>query len=170
MDTVNITFDSDSINSDLQSDIESDADEFNEYDDVDSFPSDLEVCDLKYRYIDLGKGLPKEVLLASVKCQRTERLQKALGGYFEGWLPGDVENWIHSNKLCAVFTSRTEDGIPTDEDMDVFLKNLAKLPSSEQKRVDDDYDDYDAGNEWKYHMSGGDYENNPDTWNSYWDC
>ena len=131
----------------------------------------MEVCELKYRYVDLGEGSPEDVLRTPITFQRTEKLEESLGNHFDGWLPGDVERWIHSSQLCATFTSRTEDGIPTDEDMDVFLKNVAQLPSAELKRVHYDTD-YDVGNEWRYHMSGGDYGNDPDSdamWNSYWE-
>ncbi len=37
----------------------------------------------------------------------------------------------------------------------------------------EDYDDNGGRNEWKHHLSGGDYGNEPDQdamWSSYWDC
>ena len=143
-----------------------------EFYDSDRYPSTMEVCELKYRYIDLGEGLTEEVLRVAVMCQRKEQVKAALGNHFKGWYTGKIESWMHSSELCATFVSRTEDGIPTDEDMDMFLSKVAQLPSAELKEAYHDTD-LDGGDEWKYHMSGGDYGNDPDgdaMWNSYWDC
>ena len=96
----------------------------NEFYDSDRYQSTMEVCDLNYRYIDLGEGPTEEVVLrVAVMCQRTEQVEAALllGDHFKGWYTSKIESWMHSSESCATFVSRTEEGIPTDEDMDMFV-------------------------------------------------
>jgi hypothetical protein len=95
--------------------------------------------------------------------------------HFSHWLPNELENWMHTSKECRAFvtTSTTDAGFPTKEEMAEFVSMVSQLPAEKLQRVPDSDEDQGCGNEWKYHLSGGEYGDDPDTdamWDSYWDC
>jgi hypothetical protein len=121
-------------------------------------------------WIEFGKGSCARVVACLGKSRRAKALEAALNGATD-MLPGDLERVLHSHPACQKYI--TNGGEQTTQD---FLKELSiqlggSLKSLLNEAAWDSDDDHD-GSDWKYHMSGDDYGNDPDRdsmWDSYWD-
>ena len=140
--------------------------------DDESFPSETEVGKVRYAYIDLSEGTPEFVIHITVMYLRSEKVTQAVRRHFFSWMLGEVDSWIHQSQVCQNFVSSVQAGPPTKEQIAAFLSEISEMPADKLQKVPYDDDDRYGANDWKDHLSGGDYGNDPDSdvmWDAYWD-
>lgn len=142
--------------------------------DKESFPSEAKVCKGRSTYIDLGEGAPESVVHITVMHLRFVRLTPAVERHFFSWPPCKVESWIQQSQECKKFVSNVQAGPPTKEQIAAFLSEISEMPAKKLEKVPYDTEDDDCygATDWKDHLSGGDYGNDPvcdARWDDYWD-
>jgi hypothetical protein len=134
----------------------------------------------RFEFIGKGKGSADSVAATISGYHRASELVRVLQKRgCPAWVgsesfPDASLQWVGENKSCRKFVKGRLEGVNVDDFVQGLVSEEQADPDGEAwKEPLDDYDDYGGGNEWKYHLSGGDYGNDPDQdamWDSYWDC
>ena len=152
------------------------------------FPWEDDVVHARFGYVDLGKGEPDDVVRETVQYQRAQKLKKGVVSAFDlNTLGCHAEEWIRKSRKCKMFVLDTSKGLASEEEVQSFVQHvLATMLRQRQTRSPGDggsdsddnsdyipYDEMDSnGYDWKYHLSGGTYGDDPDQdaiWDAYWD-
>ena len=127
---------------------------------LEAFPERSNVSCRTFRYVELGQGVPEDVVRSFVMLQRKEKLEQAVRNEREVKF-----DWcVQKSKKCKAFVSDTDAGVPSDEDIEsfiIFLKNKLKLKGkyieSGDRSVDLDEMDGSDDDRSSYNVSDGDY-------------
>eukprot|EP00555_Chaetoceros_dichaeta_P010529 CAMPEP_0198256600 /NCGR_PEP_ID=MMETSP1447-20131203/6485_1 /TAXON_ID=420782 /ORGANISM="Chaetoceros dichaeta, Strain CCMP1751" /LENGTH=997 /DNA_ID=CAMNT_0043943295 /DNA_START=33 /DNA_END=3026 /DNA_ORIENTATION=+ len=94
------------------------------YDNNSDFPSELNIRSVRFGYVDLGKGLPEDVVNLAIMYYRTKALTKLLDNYLKTWSPREIKVWIHDSKSCKDFVAKKNTAFPTENELVAFTSSL----------------------------------------------
>jgi hypothetical protein len=151
--------------------------------DNDDLPSwSCEECSAKERFefIEKAEGSADSVAATMAEYHRGSALLRVLRKCgCPAWVgsesfPDALVQWAGENKSCNRFVTGRLTGMTVDDFVQGLVSEEQADPHGEawQEPYGPDHSDYGGGNEWKYHLSGGDYGNDPDQdamWDGYWD-
>jgi hypothetical protein len=133
----------------------------------------------RFRFVEAGEGTADRVAGAMGEYHRgTLLLDRLKERGCPGWVakepfPDALLLWAATNEACEGYvTGRT--GGSVESVVDGLVAGEQSDPLSEVWGAPDrpDYGDEEDGGDWKYHLSGGTYGDDPDQdamWDAYWD-